>query len=294
VEPQEAVVRDPQGAEQRGGARCRRSPRCSTSSNKDALTWWGMGVGVQGVLTLVNIGLLSSPQRRRTGPACSHALAPQAGPDQPRRGRQGVPGQVEAAEAVRSSRPTTSATRRATAASPCTRRLRGVGQVRASCPSRSCTHRPSRGTSHGLRRFIEESGAKPVGTRCMVGSVKARLRRSLRRRHRVPTGRRDRRPPHARPGRAARSCSRPGVPRRPEDVEGRLRLALQAARGVRGGARSSAATTPPTRAAASSTSTPRATTSASRPRRRSPTSRPVLNEWKQQKSLAARKKEAKS
>lgn len=131
---------------------------------KDALTWWGQEIGVQGVLTLFNIGLLV-PAATANGAgvlAC-------AGPD----GGRIVAGVPHVVELLKRAKLTTNDVRDAAGS-----RGQAVHDAFEAWAKNGLMPEPDlypeseRGYVHALRRFIEESGAKAVANEVMVGSAK--------------------------------------------------------------------------------------------------------------------------
>jgi hypothetical protein len=131
---------------------------------KDALTWWGMGVGAQGALTLFQIGMLKSAQTSNGASvlAC-------AGPD----GQLFVAGKEHVVDLLKRAKLTTNDVR-----DDAGKRGQSVHDAFEAWAKSGLLPEPDiypdaeRGYVVGLRRFIEESGGKPVANEVAVASVK--------------------------------------------------------------------------------------------------------------------------
>ena len=135
---------------------------------KDALTWWGMKVGAQGVLTLFQIGLLV-PAKAANGASVLACAGPTG------EGQSGlvVAGTPQAVELLKRCKLTTNDVRDAAGD-----RGQSVHDAFEAWAKQGLVPEPDlyppaeQGYVHGLRRFIEESGARPIANEVAVGSVK--------------------------------------------------------------------------------------------------------------------------
>jgi hypothetical protein len=150
----------------RAGGRWKEVPSVTTVLgvlDKPALPWWGMRVGVQGVLTLFSMGLLKA--------YCEHGLAPVlACRSSDIDIVAGVP-QIE--DLLKRAKLTVNHVKDAAGD-----RGRGVHDAfelwakEGHLPDPAMFPPAEQGYVQGLRRFIEESGAKAVAAEVQVGSVK--------------------------------------------------------------------------------------------------------------------------
>jgi hypothetical protein len=131
---------------------------------KDALTWWGMGVGAEGVLTLVQVGLLV-PAKSATGVSVLAC----AGPD----GSMVVAGKADVVELLKKCKLTTNDVRDAGGD-----RGQSVHDAFELWCKEGVLPVPDLFPPHelpyvqGLLRFITESGARAVENEKIVGSHK--------------------------------------------------------------------------------------------------------------------------
>lgn len=135
---------------------------------KDALTWWGMKVGAQGVATLVGIGLLV-PTRTASGATVLGCVGP-TGEGQSGLVVAGVPQMVEL---LKQCKLTTNDVR--DAAGDRGQSVHNAFEAWAKeglAPNPGMYPPAEQGYVEGLRRFLDESGAKPVANEVAVASVK--------------------------------------------------------------------------------------------------------------------------
>jgi hypothetical protein len=186
-EPQEwsAEVQTPSGIEIRYGTKPRRVyeirkgpkskwrqvPSVTTVLDvlaSEALPWWGMGVGAEGVVTLFNIGLLV-PAKLANGASVLACAGPTG------EGRSGlvVAGKEQLIDLLKKTNLTINDVRDAGG-----KRGQSVHDAFEAWAKQGLMPEPDlypeseRGYVHGLRRFIEESGAEAVANEVMVGSAK--------------------------------------------------------------------------------------------------------------------------
>lgn len=135
---------------------------------KDALTWWGQGVGAEGTATLFNIGLLVSA---KTAEGASVLAC--AGPTGEGTSGLVVAGKQQIVELLKRCKLTTNDVRDAAGD-----RGQSVHDAFEAWAKQGLMPEPElyppneQGYVHGLRKFIEESGARAVGNEIAVASIK--------------------------------------------------------------------------------------------------------------------------
>lgn len=135
---------------------------------KDALTWWGMGVGAEGAATLFNIGLLV-PAKTAEGVSVLACAGPTG------EGQSGlvVAGKPQIVELLKKCKLTTNDVRDAAGD-----RGQNVHDAFEAWAKEGLMPEPDlyppneRGYVHGLRRFLEESGAVARANEVAVASHK--------------------------------------------------------------------------------------------------------------------------
>lgn len=135
---------------------------------KDALTWWGMKVGAQGVVTLVNIGLLRMAQTAN-GASVLTCVGPTGD------GQSGlvVAGTPQIVELLKQCKLTTNDVR--DAAGDRGQSVHDAFEAWAKdgvAPDPAFYPPAEQGYVEGLRRFIEESGARALSNEVAVASIK--------------------------------------------------------------------------------------------------------------------------